>query len=275
MAFELQDFKNDVLKMSRETPVVIDFWAEWCGPCRQLGPAIEKLANQAGDRWKLVKINTDEHPAIASQFGVRGIPSVKMVYQEEVVAEFTGALPEPAIRRWLEENLPDGDVVNTEEILEQADELLEDDKRVQARELLADVVDEDADEKLKVRYAMLLLPDEIKEAEQWMNQVTAIGTFDIELQVLETVKHLKEVEEGNADPAEGPPEVIEAYRRGASELVNGEFEAALPRFIELLHQSRELDDEGPRKACIACFTMLGERHPLTKQYRRKFSMALY
>lgn len=275
MQYELKDFEKDVIEASNSIPIVIDFWAEWCGPCRQLGPTIEKLAQEADGRWKLVKINTDENPDIAIQFGVRGIPSVKMVYQQDLIAEFTGAQPEHMIRKWLEENLPDGGAEDAEEALENVRLFLGEGNRDQAGAVLEGRVTEDSSPELKVRYALLLLPDHIGEARQWMEQVEDRAKYDIEFEVLETTAHIKELAEGKSKPESKNTKAVQLYLEAAEKLMEKDFEEALPQFIESLQLDRELDDDGARKACIACFNMLGEQHPLSIKYRRQFSMSLY
>ena len=94
------------MEVSHKKPVLVDFWAPWCGPCRVLGPTLEKLAKESKGAWRLVKINADKHPGLTQQYGVKGIPAVKLFVDGAVVNEFVGALPEHAVRQWLAEAIP-------------------------------------------------------------------------------------------------------------------------------------------------------------------------
>ena len=105
MSYEVTNFETDVIARSHEVPVVVDFWAPWCGPCRMLGPVIEKLASEAGGKWTLVKVNTDVNQPIATQYQIRGIPNLKMFVNGEHVSEQVGALPEPILKEWIENRL--------------------------------------------------------------------------------------------------------------------------------------------------------------------------
>jgi len=105
--FDVNDanFNRKVIEESENTPVIVDFYADWCMPCKILGPLLEKVANDYEGKVQLAKCNVDEAGQSASQYGVRGIPSVKMIRNGEVVDEFTGALPEQEIRNWVDKNL--------------------------------------------------------------------------------------------------------------------------------------------------------------------------
>src|SRR4051794_12163019 len=106
MKVDVTNFEEQVLEASKERPILVDFWAPWCGPCRQLGPILEKLAEEDDAGFVLAKLNTDEDPATSGQYGIRSIPAVKLFMDGEVKDEFIGALPETQVRKWLENALP-------------------------------------------------------------------------------------------------------------------------------------------------------------------------
>jgi putative thioredoxin len=273
MPFNLQDFQKDVVEASETQPVVIDFWADWCGPCKQLGPILEKLANEAKGRWKLVKIDTEKDPELAMQFNVRGIPAVKMVYQRKLIAEFTGAQPEHVVRKWLDENLPETDNED-DEILSEATKLISRGERTKAHDLLKSHLSDDSSDAIFARYAMLCLPDDIAEASEYLKKVSDIGKYSFEFEALDTIKQLKELSKTGKLSSDNE-KALQDYKSGIKSLFDSDFEKALEHFLQALTFDRSIDGDGPRKACLASFKLLGEIHPLTMKYRRRFSMALY
>lgn len=274
MSFDLQDFEKDVVEASEKQPVVLDFWADWCGPCKQLGPILEKLANEAKGRWKLVKIDTEKEPELTSQFEIRGIPAVKMVYEKQITAEFTGAQPEHAVRRWLDENLPNLENKD-DEVLSEAIKLIGRGERSEARDLLKAHLADNSSNAILSHYAMLCLPDEIAEADYYLSKISDPREYSFEFDAMETIKHLKELLLASNNLTSQNEKALQDYKLGIKALFDGKYEKAFEHFLQALTLDRSIDNDGPRKACLACFKILGEIHPLTMKYRRRFSMALY
>ena len=107
-----------MIEASKSTPVLVDFWASWCGPCVYLSPTLEKLAEEAGDTWNLIKVNTESQQDLAVKYGIRSIPNVKLFVNGEISGEFIGALPEEEIKQWLELNIPKySEVEKVEEVI--------------------------------------------------------------------------------------------------------------------------------------------------------------
>jgi putative thioredoxin len=100
-----QNFKEKILEKSKEIPVVVDFWAEWCPPCKMLGPVLEKLAKEYKGKFILAKVNVDQANQASNKYGIRSIPSVKMFKDEKIIDDFVGAIPEETIKQWLNKNL--------------------------------------------------------------------------------------------------------------------------------------------------------------------------
>ncbi len=274
MAYEMNDFRKDVIEPSQAVPVVLDFWAGWCGPCKVLGPILEKLAGEAHGRWKLVKIDTEQHPQLAMQFGIRGIPAVKMVFEKKIIAEFEGALPEPAVRKWLSENLPPSqEESGNEELIAR---LLEEGDRKRARKLVERITQsEPENQDMAVKLAMLLLPGDTGRARKILEKTADNSKYEIERDTLDTVEHLKDLNDDKKKTGFRENGMADHYFEGIHRLFHEDFPQALEHFLDCLNRDRTMDDDGPRKACVAIFTMLGNEHPLTRQYRRRFSMALY
>jgi len=270
MKYDSDNFQKDVIEKSHQIPVLVDFWAEWCGPCKALGPMLERLAEKHKDRWTLVKIDTEKYPQLAMQYDIRSIPNVKLFVNGEFVNEFAGALPEDAIERWLEKVLPG----KYTEQLEQAQKLLSEGQLARAQQLLQQVLAaEPGSEPATVLLAQTLLYSDSQKAVELVSHIEEDSEY---FQLVETIrafgKMFEHLQEQNGLP-DSP--VREPYLEAIGNLQSGNFSAALEGFIEVLQTDRYYDDDGSRKACIAIFKYLGEDNPITRKYRAAFSSALY
>lgn len=260
------DFQETVIKRSHEIPVVVDFWAEWCGPCRVLGPTIEQLAAEAGGRWELVKVNTEHQQELAQQYQIMSIPAVKMFHQGEIIAEFAGALPKPQIQRWLDTHIPDPRLAELTQLLHALDK-----GEVERLEDLRAFVDR--------------FPD-LMEARLALAKWTFMGDADTALDLLagiqighpafDQAEHIRTlVAFAKHTPTEGHPKVLEAMGLAQQAWEARDMDQTLKQLIQAVMLDKTYHKELPRKATIALFNYLGEQHELTKQHRPFFNMALY
>ncbi len=259
------DFQKQVIEQSFEKPVVVDFWAPWCGPCRVLGPTIEQLAAEQADRWTLVKVNTEEAYELAERYQIQSIPNVKMFYEGDVVAEFMGALPRTAIEQWLEEHLPDDRKKNLQLLLGKLDGAIDEAVLEELEEFAA------ANPDLKeaaIEAARRLVWTKPGKA---LELVAGIHMGDKFFDAAEDLRELGRLLafNGNGNPA------AEALEKARTAFQTKDLEAGLQELIRATMIDKNFQDDLPRKASIAMFRTLGTEHPLTKKYRRQFDMALY
>jgi putative thioredoxin len=270
-------FDREVVEASRRLPVVVDFWAPWCAPCRALGPVLERLAHEADGAWRLVKVNTDASPELARAHNIRGIPAVKAFRDGEVVSEFVGALPESSVRKWLEGFLPGpadaivaeaearqraGDAAGAEVLFQRALEVRP--RHAGALLGLSRLCAHRGDAAAATRWLDLLGPDDAVARARDVAQVRlAISTGGADLPALE-------------ERVRAHPEDADARRQLAAALAaRGHWEEALEGYLHAVRAGRgDVRDEA-RKGMLEVFDIVGPRSELAERYRALLARELY
>lgn len=265
------EFPSAVLQTSHQVPVVVDLWAEWCGPCKTLGPVLERAAHEAGGRWLLAKVDVDANPEIAQQLGVQGIPTVVAFKDGKEANRFTGALPEAQVRQFIEGLLPS----ELDIAAERAEAMLDAGDTSAAREILQSVLAQDpTHEDAGLSLAGILVEDGDRQ-----------GALEVlsRLAPTEPVRQLQayaRLGDGNADlealaaaAESGAPGDRLAHARALA--AAGEHTAAADALMSVIGDRVEPESEEAREVLLDLFELLGAEDPLVSETRRRLANGLY
>jgi putative thioredoxin len=275
-----ENFSEIVLEKSRQVPVLVDFWATWCGPCQTLMPILAKLADEYQGKFILAKVNSDEQQELAAQFTIRSIPTVKIFRNGEVVDEFMGAQSESTIRELLGKYIER----ESDKIRQKAIEAMQQGDMDTAVTLLEQVISEEPDNdhtRLEL-VSLYMKKGDLEKAEAEFNRIPVDKQLEgrgkrikasLELnKVLQDAPGVNELEQALA---QDPENLDAAYKLGARKVQEQDYAKALEIFLGIVKKNRSFMDDIGRKSMLMVFELLGDDDELTKVYRRKLSMYLY
>ncbi len=275
-----ETFETEVLQKSLQTPVLVDFWATWCGPCKTLGPMLEKLAGEYHGAFELAKVDVDKEQQIAAAFQIRSVPTVFLVKGGQIVDGFPGAVPEGQLREFLTQHgvVPLEAAPDEEEALE-APPL---DPQAQVDVLRAAIAAEPDKEELKLDLALALLQTgATAEATALIDALPAnLSTDDRAVRARSRLEFASALQEApaaevlDARIAANGDDLQARHLRGVQLLLSGQDAAALEQFLDMLRRDRTYDDGRPRKLLIDAFKVI-EDEDLVGQYRRRMASLLF
>ena len=264
-------FEYEVIAFSKNKPVLVDFWAEWCRPCKMLGPVLEKIVNEANGALRLAKVNIDQNPNLAMQFGVRSIPTVKVFIDGRVANEFVGALPEGQIRTFIGKLQPPSPL---ELELSRADSMLLSHNWEEAEIALREMLNKDVEspDAMVGLAKALIAQDKASEAMELLNEVATarlINTIDIlkpYAQILIDL-HIEML------PNENDLDAI--FFNSIRLASQGKFAMALDGLLDLLRKDKHYRGKTAQNVILAILEILGEEDPDTRAYRAELASVLF
>jgi len=267
MSHELTSFEDQVIERSRSVPVVVDFWASWCGPCLMFSPILEKAVAEADGAWELIKVNTEEHPDLSSRYGIRSLPTLKLFLDGEAIAESLGVLAEPQLKRWISRHVPSPFAAD----LEVADKALLAGDSGAALEKIETVlaVEPENDHALflKIRATFATEPAGVSALAKAFPVDSEYASRANGLRNLATLlTHLPETEAG---------ELTDTLARGFDALRRLDLAPACEAFLHVLEKGSHFGDDAAAKALKQIFLYLGPRHEVSETYQRKFASLLF
>lgn len=272
--YDVSDFGCEVIERSREVPVLVDFWAPWCGPCRMLSPVLEKLAEEFAGAFVLAKVNTEDHPEPSSAYGVRGIPAVKLFVDGDVTAEFVGALPEPQVRTFLREHCPS----EADKLVSRGHEQLAQGDEIAAKETFESAVARDP-QCYAAHLALAQLALQARDFDAMREHVQAIAPTAKEREtgqyLDQAAAFIQEADAAGTEPEmrkrlDADPDDTEArYALAAHLMAAHKYREALDELLTVAERDRKWREEAARKAMLTIFGVIGIRHPLSDEYRKK------
>lgn len=272
-------FAVDVIERSRELPVVVDFWASWCQPCRMLGPLLEQLAREYDGKFLLVKADTEQTPAAASQFNVQSIPAVFGLRDGEVVDFFAGLLPEEQLRSWLDRLQPSP----AEVLCQEAGELASSDAPAAEAKYREAIMLEPKESPAKIGLAQLLFDlNRLDEAGRLIQDLEQRGFLEPAAEkiraALEIQSHAQQagsVDECQAAAMAEPDNLTLQLKLAEALAADKQYEPALIGCLAIVKADRRGVGEQAKQVMVDIFRLLPEDSELTSTYRRQLSMALY
>jgi putative thioredoxin len=274
------NFDAVVIKGSATVPVLVDFWAPWCAPCRSLTPILEKLVAEYEGKFVLAKVNSDDNPELSARYGVRGIPNVKAFIDGEVVDEFAGAMPEGAVRQFLERIVPSP----AEELRFEAARVYDETRDIdRALALLSRAAELDpTNEEIRIDRASLLIDaHRAHEASAVLDGLSPLTKMDERVKALEARMELARgaAEAGSADllvqRVAADENDLDARLKLAHVYVASEnYRAALEQLLEIVQRNRSFREDIARKTILQVFEVLGNQGSLVSEFRRRLASAM-